>query len=186
MKVHTFEVDLDGRKLTIETGKLAKQAGGSVVVRWGDSVVLVTACSAERPKPNQGFFPLTCDYREYTYAAGKDPRRLHQARRQDVRKGNPHQPDDRPADAAAVPGGLSHRDADHRHGPFGRSGARPRSPRHCRRRRRAGDFRYSVPPPGQRRARRHDRRQIHREPHLHGNPRIEAQHDRGRQRPRAS
>src|SRR5579863_2141539 len=73
MKVHKFEVDLDGRKLTIETGKLAKQAGGSVVVRWGDSVVLVSATSAAKPKPNQGFFPLTCDYREYTYAAGKIP-----------------------------------------------------------------------------------------------------------------
>src|SRR5450631_3451913 len=73
MKVNTFEIDLDGRKLTIETGKLAKQAGGSVVVRWGDSVVLVSATSAARPKPNQGFFPLTCDYREYTYAAGKIP-----------------------------------------------------------------------------------------------------------------
>ena len=73
MKVHTFEVDLDGRKLTIETGKIAKQAGGSVVVRWGDSVVLVTATSATKPKPNQSFFPLTCDYREYTYAAGKIP-----------------------------------------------------------------------------------------------------------------
>src|ERR1700722_8950544 len=73
MKVHTFEIDLDGRKLTIETGKIAKQAGGSVVVRWGDSVVLVTACSAAHPKPNQSFFPLTCDYREYTYAAGKIP-----------------------------------------------------------------------------------------------------------------
>src|ERR1700733_3680766 len=73
MNVHKFEVDLDGRKLTIETGKLAKQAGGSVVVRWGDSVVLVSATSAAKPKPNQGFFPLTCDYREYTYAAGKIP-----------------------------------------------------------------------------------------------------------------
>ena len=73
MNIHTFEVDLDGRKLTIETGKIAKQASGSVVVRWGESVVLVTACSAAHPKPNQSFFPLTCDYREYTYAAGKIP-----------------------------------------------------------------------------------------------------------------
>ncbi len=73
MKVHTFEIDLDGRKLTIETGKIAKQSSGSVVVRWGESVVLVSACSAARPKPNQSFFPLTCDYREYTYAAGKIP-----------------------------------------------------------------------------------------------------------------
>src|SRR5580658_7545665 len=66
MKLHTVEVELDGRKLT-------KQAGGAVVVKWEDSVVLVTACAAPRPKPNQGFFPLTCDYREFTYSAGKIP-----------------------------------------------------------------------------------------------------------------
>jgi polyribonucleotide nucleotidyltransferase len=73
MNVHTFEVELDGKKLVIETGKLAKQAGGSVVVKMGESVVLVTATTAPKPKPNQSFFPLTCDYREYTYAAGKIP-----------------------------------------------------------------------------------------------------------------
>src|SRR5271165_1717380 len=71
--VHTFEVDLNGRKITIETGKMAKQANGAVVVKSGDSVVLVTACANENPKPGQGFFPLTVDYREYTYAAGKFP-----------------------------------------------------------------------------------------------------------------
>ena len=49
MKLHTVEVELDGFKLSIETGKLAKQAGGAVVVRWGDSVVLVSACAAPRP-----------------------------------------------------------------------------------------------------------------------------------------
>jgi polyribonucleotide nucleotidyltransferase len=69
----TFEIDLAGRKITIETGKLAKQANGSVVVRSGDSVVLVTACANENPKPGQAFFPLTVDYREYTYAAGRFP-----------------------------------------------------------------------------------------------------------------
>ncbi len=71
--LHTVEVDLDGRKITLETGKVAKQANGSVVVRSGDSVVLVTACTAEEPKPGASFFPLTVDYREYTYAAGKFP-----------------------------------------------------------------------------------------------------------------
>src|SRR5579875_692497 len=71
---HTVEVDLGGgRSLVLETGKIAKQANGSVVVRSGDSVVLVTACMAEEPKPGAGFFPLTVDYREYTYAAGKIP-----------------------------------------------------------------------------------------------------------------
>ena len=71
--LHTVEVDLGGRKLTLETGKMAKQANGAVVVRSGDSVVLVTACMADQPKPGAGFFPLTVDYREYTYAAGKIP-----------------------------------------------------------------------------------------------------------------
>jgi polyribonucleotide nucleotidyltransferase len=52
---------------------MAKQANGAVVVRCGDSVVLVTACMADQPKPGAAFFPLTCDYREYTYAAGKIP-----------------------------------------------------------------------------------------------------------------
>src|ERR1035437_4052577 len=70
---HTVEIDLDGRKITLETGKMAKQAGGAVVVRSGDSVVLVSACMANDPKPGAGFFPLTVDYREYTYAAGKIP-----------------------------------------------------------------------------------------------------------------
>jgi polyribonucleotide nucleotidyltransferase len=71
--MHTFEVDLDGRKLTLETGRIARQANGAVVVRSGDSAVLVTACSNEEAKPGAGFFPLTVDYREYTYAAGKIP-----------------------------------------------------------------------------------------------------------------
>src|SRR5438045_2938921 len=71
--LHTVEVDLDGRKITIETGKIAKQSNGAVIVRSGDSVVLVSAVSAEEPKTGANFFPLTVDYREYTYAAGKFP-----------------------------------------------------------------------------------------------------------------
>src|ERR1041385_3418298 len=73
MSHHKVEVDLGGRIITLETGKVAKQANGAVVVRSGDSVVLVTACMADQPKPGAGFFPLTVDYREYTYAAGKIP-----------------------------------------------------------------------------------------------------------------
>jgi polyribonucleotide nucleotidyltransferase len=70
---HTVEIELSGRKITIETGKLAKQANGSVVVRQGESVVLVTACANPKPKTGQSFFPLTVDYREYTYSAGRFP-----------------------------------------------------------------------------------------------------------------
>ena len=71
--IQTVDVDLFGKTISLETGKVAKQANGSVVVRAGDSVVLVTACAAEEPKPTASFFPLTVDYREYTYAAGRFP-----------------------------------------------------------------------------------------------------------------
>src|SRR5882757_5602908 len=72
--LHSVEVDLGGgRILTIESGKMAKQANGSVIIRSGESVVLVTACTAPEPKPNANFFPLTVDYREYTYSAGRFP-----------------------------------------------------------------------------------------------------------------
>ncbi|MFB3825448.1 MAG: polyribonucleotide nucleotidyltransferase [Bryobacteraceae bacterium] len=71
--LETFSVDLSGRTIILETGKMAKQANGAVVVRSGDSVVLVSACMSEQAKPGAGFFPLTVDYREYTYAAGKIP-----------------------------------------------------------------------------------------------------------------
>ncbi len=71
--LHTCEIDLGTCQISIETGKMAKQANGAAVVRCGDSVVLVTACSAPEPKPGVGFFPLTVDYREYTYSAGKIP-----------------------------------------------------------------------------------------------------------------
>jgi polyribonucleotide nucleotidyltransferase len=69
----TVEIDLGTSKISIETGRVAKQANGAVVVRSGDAVVLVSACSAPKPKPGVGFFPLTVDYREYTYSAGKIP-----------------------------------------------------------------------------------------------------------------
>jgi polyribonucleotide nucleotidyltransferase len=70
---HKVEIDLGGRIITLETGKMAKQANGAVVVRSGDSVVMVTACMADQPKTAASFFPLTVDYREYTYSAGKIP-----------------------------------------------------------------------------------------------------------------
>jgi polyribonucleotide nucleotidyltransferase len=65
-------IPLGSSSLTIESGKVAKQANGSAVVRYGDTVVLATACSS-KPREGIDFFPLTVDYREYTYAAGKIP-----------------------------------------------------------------------------------------------------------------
>src|SRR5712691_9831597 len=71
--MHTREVSINGKSLSFETGKLAKQAHGAVIVRYGDSVVLVTACRAANPREGIDFLPLTVDYREYTYASGRIP-----------------------------------------------------------------------------------------------------------------
>src|SRR5438874_10604150 len=67
------EVEINNTPLSFETGKLAKQADGSVLVRMGDSVVLVTACAAPNPREGIDFLPLTVDYKEYTYASGRIP-----------------------------------------------------------------------------------------------------------------
>src|SRR4029450_5642104 len=69
----TRELAIGGNTLSFETGKLAKQAGGSVLVRLGDSVVLVTACRSAAAREGIDFLPLTVDYREYTYAPGRIP-----------------------------------------------------------------------------------------------------------------
>jgi polyribonucleotide nucleotidyltransferase len=71
--MNTREIAIGNNTLRFETGKLAKQAGGSVIVRFGDSVVLVTACRAGSAREGIDFLPLTVDYREYTYASGRIP-----------------------------------------------------------------------------------------------------------------
>jgi polyribonucleotide nucleotidyltransferase len=70
--METVRLPLGERELIFETGRMAKQADGAVLVRYGDSVVLVTACAGQ-PRPGGDFLPLICDYREYTYAAGRIP-----------------------------------------------------------------------------------------------------------------
>ena len=65
-------VEVGGRTLILETGKIAKQANGAIVARYGDTVILNTACMANKPN-DKDFLPLTVDYREYTYSAGKIP-----------------------------------------------------------------------------------------------------------------
>jgi polyribonucleotide nucleotidyltransferase len=67
------EIDFCGRKLYVETGRMAKQANGSVYIRYGDTAVLVTATMGKDPAENQNFFPLTVDYIEKMYASGKIP-----------------------------------------------------------------------------------------------------------------
>src|SRR5947209_17407431 len=71
--MHRRELTIGGKTLSIETGRLAKQADGAVVVRSGDTMVLVTACHAATAREGIDFLPLTVDYREYTYASGRIP-----------------------------------------------------------------------------------------------------------------
>jgi polyribonucleotide nucleotidyltransferase len=71
--IHRSSIPVGTRSLEVEIGKIARQADGAAVVRYGDTVVLATAVFAKEPKENADFFPLTVDYRENTYAAGRIP-----------------------------------------------------------------------------------------------------------------
>lgn len=70
---HKVEIEWAGRPLTLETGKVARQADGAVIATYGETVVLATVVSAKEAKAGQDFFPLTVNYQEKTYAAGKIP-----------------------------------------------------------------------------------------------------------------
>src|SRR5450756_1989955 len=67
------EIEFHGRPLSIEVGRMAKQADGAALVSYGETVVLVTAVSAKTAREGLDFFPLTCDYQERTFADGKIP-----------------------------------------------------------------------------------------------------------------
>ena len=69
----TYETELAGRKLTLETGKLAGLANGSILVRYGDTVVLVDVTASKEPRDGIDFFPLSVDYEEKLYSVGKIP-----------------------------------------------------------------------------------------------------------------
>ncbi|HYK87973.1 MAG TPA: polyribonucleotide nucleotidyltransferase [Acidobacteriota bacterium] len=71
--IHRVSTEIGGLEFSIEMGRVAKQADGAAYVSYGDTVVLVAACSQKEPKEGTDFFPLTVDYRENTYAAGKIP-----------------------------------------------------------------------------------------------------------------
>ena len=73
MTIVRESVKIGDKLISVETGRIAKQAGGSVLVTCGESVVLVTVCGSKDARPGQSFLPLTVDYVEKTYAAGKIP-----------------------------------------------------------------------------------------------------------------
>src|SRR5438477_6011833 len=70
---HSMKIDIQGQPFSIETGKVAKQADGAVVVRYGDSMVIATVVASKTAREGQDFFPLTVDYREKAYAGGRIP-----------------------------------------------------------------------------------------------------------------
>lgn len=72
-KIHKKEINWGGKKLTLEVGKIARQADGAVVVTYGETIVLCTAVAKKVPTPELDFFPLTVQYQEKTYAAGRIP-----------------------------------------------------------------------------------------------------------------
>ncbi|MHA1165466.1 MAG: polyribonucleotide nucleotidyltransferase, partial [Alphaproteobacteria bacterium] len=71
--IHTVEIEWGGRTLTLETGRIARQADGAVLAKYGDTSVLATVVADREPRSGIDFFPLMVDYREKTYAAGKIP-----------------------------------------------------------------------------------------------------------------
>src|SRR5512136_1677125 len=71
--LYSKEVEIGGKLLSIETGRYAKQADGAVMVRYGDTMVFVSAVASDEVKEDQDFFPLSVEYREKSFAAGKIP-----------------------------------------------------------------------------------------------------------------
>src|ERR1700750_363365 len=71
--IHSVEIEWAGRPLKLETGKIARQADGAVLATYGETTVLATVVSAKAPKPGQDFFPLTVNYQEKAFAAGRIP-----------------------------------------------------------------------------------------------------------------
>ena len=80
-----------------------KQSDGAVVLRYGDTVVLATAVAAKKPREGLDFFPLTVDYQEKTYSAGKIPGGFFKREGRPTEKGSPDIPSDRPPDSSAFP-----------------------------------------------------------------------------------
>ncbi len=84
-----FTTEMGGKTLTIETGILGAQAGGAVTVRYGDTVLLATATMSKDVRPEINFFPLTVEFEEKLYAAGRIPGSFFRARRPAQRAGHP-------------------------------------------------------------------------------------------------
>ena len=98
-----FETEFAGRKMTFETGKMCCQAGGSVLVRYGETTVLVNATASAKPRDGIDFLPLSVDFEEKLYAVGKIPGSFLK------REGRAFQPRGRSSHPSAVPQGYAQR-----------------------------------------------------------------------------
>ena len=165
MPVTTLTAEYGGRTLTIETGRMARLAGGSVTIRYGDTLLLGTANRSE-PRPGLDFFPLTVDFEERMYAAGKIPggfiKREARPSEAAILACSP----DRPAHPAAVPRGLQGRRPDRPDGALDRPAEQPRHPGHHRRVGRPEHQRDPVPGPHRCRPGRTHRRRVRGQPHV--------------------
>ena len=150
--------------LTLETGEIARQAGGAVMVSLDDTVVLVTAVARKTAEGRPGLLSADGRLSGKDLRRGQDPRRLLQARRAPVGKGDADLASHRPSDPAAVPGWLLQRSPGHRDRDVGRSGNRSRHSRDDRRLGGADALRRAVQRPDRRRARRLHRRPVRAEP----------------------
>ena len=140
--VSRVSVDVGDSQISFETGKLAKQAGGAVVVQAGDTMVLCTATIGSLRDVD--FLPLTVDVEERDVRRGQNPRLVLPSRGQIRREGDADRAHDRPADPPALPQGLALRDPAGRDPDVGRPGPPLRHPRHERRLRGAGDLPVPV------------------------------------------
>ena len=113
--VHREVIDWAGRMLVLETGKVARQADAAVFASYGETTVLATVVAAKEPKPGQDFFPLTVNYQEKAFAAGKISGWLLQARRPSVGSRDADLAPDRPPDPPALRRRLQVRHPGDRH-----------------------------------------------------------------------
>ena len=103
---HRFEVTVGDKLIALETGDLATLAGGAVTIRLGDAVLLATATASKLPREGIDFFPLSVEFEERLYAAGRIPGSFFRREGRPTDRGDPHRPPDRPASAPALPQGL--------------------------------------------------------------------------------
>ena len=104
----SFSMDLAGRTLTVEVGRVAKQANGAAFMHYGDTVVLSTATASDKPRDGIDFFPLSVEFEEKLYAVGKIPGGFTK-REGKASERSPYCPCHRPPHASSVPQGLQKR-----------------------------------------------------------------------------